>query len=180
MRKPVFLDRDGVINHDHKPYIVRAEQIELLPTAAEGLAKLYHAGFELYVVSNQQGVAKGFIPEEELPRMSERIRELVRPLGVEIRHFEYCTAMEGDGNPCRKPSPGMIHHIASLYGLDLDGCYLIGDRWSDIEAGSRAGLRTVLILTGVTSDGEWLSWNHQPEAVFPTLEAAAVYVIERS
>ncbi len=176
-RRPLFLDRDGVLNRERTPYITHAHQIELLPGVVDALEALHRAGFDFYVVSNQQGVAKGFIPEEELPKMSEVIQSALRPRGFEIRKFYYATAHASDSHPWRKPAPGMILAARDEFGLDLAGVFLVGDRWSDIEAGAAAGLRPLLVLTGLTAPGEWEGWKVPPEAVLEDLPSVARYVL---
>lgn len=173
----VFLDRDGVINRDRKPYLTHASQIELLPSVGEALGRLCRAGARLFVVSNQQGVAKGFIEAEELPRMSEKIQALLAPFGASIEHFEYCPALASEGDPCRKPAPGMILKTAGAFGLTLERAVLIGDRWSDIEAGARANLRCLLVHTGETPAEMELDWKFLPEARFDDLAQAVEYLL---
>ncbi|HMS54861.1 MAG TPA: HAD family hydrolase [Fimbriimonadaceae bacterium] len=177
MRKPLFLDRDGVLNVDVTPYVSRIEQLEIFPYTAEALRLLNQAGFDLFVVSNQQGVSKGITPPEELSKMTEALQDVCREQGFEIRKFYYCTALKGEDHSWRKPAPGMIMAARDEFNLDLNGAFLIGDKWSDIEAGARAGLRTLLVYSGVTAPGEETNWKHQPESAFPTVLEAAQWIV---
>ncbi len=176
-RRPLFLDRDGVLNRDLKPYITTAEELEVFPWTVEALTLLDQAGFDFYVVSNQQGVGKGLISPLELERQTEKIERHLADAGLSIKRFYYCTAISDEGHPWRKPEPGMIEAAREEFGIDPNGAFLIGDRWSDIEAGARAGCRPLLVLTGGTDRGEWEEWTHQPERVFPTLLEAAQWVV---
>lgn len=179
-RKPLFLDRDGVLNRDVSPYVSRLEQFEVFPWTVEALRLLHVAGFDLYVVSNQQGVALGITPEEELDKMDSRLQRMLEPLGFQIRKFYYCKALRGEDHSWRKPAPGMVLAARDEFGLNLTGAFLIGDKDTDIECAHRAGLRPLLVLSGVTSPDESAEWTFKPEATFPTLREAAAYVVEQS
>ncbi len=175
--KPVFLDRDGVIVRDSDDYLRSAEALEPLPGAMEALVRLARAGAPLIVVSNQQGVSLGYFPESELSRMEARIQSWLEPHGVRIARFEYATALADSGDRRRKPEPGMLVDAAETLRFDLRGCFLIGDRESDMGAALACGVRPLLILTGKTRPDGWRSWSSQPEAVFPTLAEAADFIL---
>ena len=87
MRKPIFLDRDGVLNVDITPYVSRVELFDIFPWTVDALVRLDRAGYDIYVVSNQQGVALGITPIEELDKMNEAMQSLLRPHGFEIKKF---------------------------------------------------------------------------------------------
>ncbi len=180
MRKPIFLDRDGVLNIDVEPYVARMAEFQVFPWTVDSLVRLDRAGFEIFVVSNQQGVSLGITNEDELSRMTEHLQSLLRAHGFQIRKFYHATALKAQRHPWRKPSRGMIFSAVDEFKLDLDGAFLIGDKWSDIEAAARAGLRPLLVLSGVTAQGDWHDWNYAPEAVFPTLAEAVEHVLIHS
>jgi len=142
------------------------------------LKRLYEAGFDLYVISNQQGVALGLTSPEVLDQVTEAIQATVRALGFEIKKFFYCTAHDGEEHPWRKPNPGMILAAAEEFGFDPAGAFLIGDWWKDMAAARGAGCRPLLVLSGVCKGDEYKAWDVQPEAVFPTLVEAAEYVLK--
>lgn len=177
MGKPLFLDRDGVLNRDVAPYLSSLEQLEVFPWTAPALALLAGAGYDFYVVSNQQGVALGITSAEELERITDGIQDALRPVGVEIRKFYYCTAHDRENHPWRKPSPGMILAAGEEFGFDPAGAFMIGDKWSDIEAGARAGCRPLLVRSGVTPEGDGTDWPYPPERAFPTLAEAAEWIV---
>ena len=179
-RKPIFLDRDGVLNEDVAPYVTSKEQLKIFPYTAPTLKRLHEAGFDMYVISNQQGVALGLTSPEVLDHVTEAIQATVRPHGFEIKKFYYCTAHDGEAHPWRKPNPGMILAAAEEFGFDPKGSFLIGDWWKDISAAHAAGCRPLLVMSGVSKGDEYLSWPAQPEAVFPTLVEAAEYAIEHT
>ncbi len=177
MRRPVFLDRDGVINVDRTPYVSAVDQLELFPYTVESLVKLYNAGFDIYVVSNQQGVAFGMTPPEVLDQLNEVIQSAIRPFGASIRKFYYCTALDADNHPWRKPAPGMIFSARDEFGLDLSGACLVGDKPSDMECATRGGIRPLLVLSGVVTSPDTSGMAYPPEAVFPTLKEATEYIV---
>ena len=175
-RKPLFLDRDGVLNRDLKPYIATADELEVFPWTIEALSLLDASGFDFYIVSNQQGVGKGVIHPDELDKQTRKIEEHLATAGLAIKKFYYCTALAEENHPWRKPGCGMIEAARDEFGLEPKGAFLVGDRWSDIEAGARVGCRPLLVMSGGTEDESWREWQHLPERVFPTLLEAAQWI----
>jgi len=178
-RKPIFIDRDGVLNVDVSPYISNVDQLQLFSWTVGSLLKLHENGFEIYVVSNQQGVALGITSSEALEQITEKIQSAVRPEGFSIKKFYHCTALDSENHPWRKPSPGMILAARDEFNLELGDAFFIGDKWSDIECAARAGCRPLLVLSGVTAPGSWEQWKFKPERVFPSLKEAAEWVVEQ-
>ena len=157
--KAVFLDKDGTLIEDI-PYNVDPQKIQLAPGAVEGLTALHENGYALIVVSNQSGVAHGFFPERALRGVERSLRRRLAAFGVPLAGFYYCPHHpQGRVNGyavtcrCRKPAPGMLRRAAADLGIDLTESWMIGDILDDIEAGRRAGCRTVLIDNG--NETEW-------------------------
>ena len=147
-RRAVFLDRDGVINRamvrDGRPFPPASlSELEIPGGVPEALERLSGAGYLLIVVTNQPDVARGTIPREAVESMNALLQATL-PL-TEIR---VCYHDSGDGCACRKPGPGMILEAAREHDIDLPESFLVGDRWRDVEAGARAGCRTVFIDRG--------------------------------
>ena len=143
LRPAVFLDRDGVLNRSvvrgGKPYPPRSlEELEVLPHVAEVLERLRKAGFLLLVVTNQPDVARGTQRREVVEAINAALRAAL-PLD------DVYTCYDDGDSPRRKPNPGMILEAAVAHHVRLNASYLIGDRWKDVEAGRRAGCRTVLL-----------------------------------
>lgn len=152
MNKAIFLDRDGTINED-PGYLGDPEQVVLLPTVGEALSILKNQlNFLLIVISNQSGVARGFISEDDVINVNQRINELLKSFNTKIDKFYYClTHPEFNSEEeciCRKPSPQMIFQAVKEFDIDLSKSFLIGDNVTDIEAGFNAGCRTILVKTG--------------------------------
>jgi histidinol-phosphate phosphatase family protein len=177
-RRAVFLDKDGTIL-ENVPFNVDPRAMRWLPGAAAGLRLLHEAGFVLVVVSNQSGVALGRFPESALDQVGSRLSELTAAVGARLGGFYYCphdpeaTASAFGGSClCRKPMPGLLYRAASDLELDLAQSWAIGDILHDVEAGNRAGCRTVLLNNG--GETEWkLGPFRRPTFDAPDLAVAA-------
>jgi D-glycero-D-manno-heptose 1,7-bisphosphate phosphatase len=177
--RAVFLDKDGTLVDD-VPYNVDPALLRLARHAGPALRLLRSLGYRLYVVSNQSGVARGLFDEAALGPLFARLEAMLEhegvtldgvfwcphhPQGIIERHAVECA--------CRKPQPGMLQQAAAQYGIDLAASWMVGDILDDIEAGRRAGCRTVLIDNG--NETEWqLSPQRMPHLSAPDLLAAAL------
>jgi D-glycero-D-manno-heptose 1,7-bisphosphate phosphatase len=144
-RPAVFLDRDGVLNEalvrGGVPTPPRSlEEFRVLPGVAEACAGLRRAGFVLVVVTNQPDIARGTQTRAEVDRMHERLRSL-----VPLDEVCVCPHDDADACGCRKPKPGMLLGAAERLDLDLARSASVGDRWRDIEAAQRAGVRAIYV-----------------------------------
>src|SRR5690606_17787223 len=122
----------------------------------EAIAELTNRGWLIVVVSNQPGIALGKFDAAALAAVESRIQQLLAPYGASIDAFYYCPhAPDGPGPACgcRKPQPGMLHSAARDLGIDLERSWLVGDILDDVEAGNRAGCRTILFSNG--NETEW-------------------------
>lgn len=140
----VFLDRDGTINTRLVgEWIMRPEQFELLPGAGEALAKLKQAGMRLIVITNQRGIELGLFDEAQLNVVHARMAELLAAFGVVVDGVYFSAAGKG---PRTKPEAGMFFDAKRDFSaIDFARSVMIGDAVRDIQAGERAGCRTVLI-----------------------------------
>jgi D-glycero-D-manno-heptose 1,7-bisphosphate phosphatase len=181
----VFLDKDGTLIED-VPYNVDPQQMRLTPGAGVGLQQLQQLGYQLIVISNQSGVARGYFAESALAAVATRLQQLLAPFNVSLAGFYYCPH-HPDGTAdryaiacdCRKPAPGLIGQAAREHGLDLNHSWLIGDILNDVEAGRRAGCRTILINNG--NETEWrLSAQRLPHFLSPNLAEAANVITRES
>ena len=144
--KAVFLDRDGVLNKEMGDYVRRIEDFHILDNF-DALKKLQEKGYILLVATNQGGLAKGWYTEQELAKMHAELKKQYQEHGVEITDFFYCPHhpdFTGDCD-CRKPKPGLLLQGIDKYDLDPSLSYFIGDRGRDIEAGTAAGIKGILI-----------------------------------
>lgn len=175
LRKAVFLDRDGVLNRaiirEGKPFPPRTQaELEVLTGVEHACAKLRTAGFLLVLVTNQPDIARGIQSKESVDAVNQFLQ---RQLGIDS--VKICPHDDADNCVCRKPKPGMLLEAAEECQIDLSGSYMVGDRWRDVEAGRRAGCRTVLIAYGydepVTSE---------PDRTVKSLSEAADWILQRS
>lgn len=175
----IFLDKDGTLVQN-VPYNVDPMLITLSPGAGTGIRQLFDSGYQLIVVSNQSGVARGLFPEKALVAVRDRLESLLKEeAGAELSGFYYCPH-HPDGTVrdyavpcrCRKPSPGLLIRAAHDLDIDLAHSWMIGDILDDIEAGRRAGCTTILIANG--NETEWnLSPMRQPHFIVSNLDEAA-------
>lgn len=143
-QKAVFLDRDGVINDNQKP-VNQPEDMVLFPGVGKALKQLRNAGYRIFVVTNQGGVGLGYMTKEDLDRVHGKMLQDIGRDGGEIDDIRCCIHQPRSGCACRKPEPGMIRELGELYDVDLAQSFTVGDRDFDIQAGRRAGTRTVFI-----------------------------------
>lgn len=173
--RAVFLDRDGVLTRaivrDGKPFAPSTDaDMVVLTGVHESLVRLRDAGFRLIVVTNQPDVARGTLTLDALERMHTR---LARELPLD--DFRVCTHDDKDGCACRKPKPGLLEAAATDAGLSLRDSFIVGDRWRDIEAGRRAGCRTVFV-----------NYNYDerqpadPDAVVASMSEAADWILSKA
>jgi len=171
----VFLDKDGTLLVD-EPYNVDPARMAFAPGAFAGLCRLAALGIPLIVVSNQPGVELGYFREARLEDVRQRLAGMFRAAGGRLAGFYYCPhAPSGTRCRCRKPAPGLLRRAALEHGVDLERSWMIGDILHDVEAGNRAGCRTVLLDVG--NETEWVAGAHRvPTARAPDLAAAAHFV----
>lgn len=151
-RKFVFLDRDGVINVERGEYTMTVGQWEWAPDAFEGIKKLTDAGFDIIVITNQACISKGLQTESGLAELHDFMLDKVTSTGGKILRIYHCPHQTPEDCNCRKPKPGMILQAAEDYAIDVSGTFMIGDSLRDMEAGRRAGTRTVFIDSGPGAD----------------------------
>jgi D-glycero-D-manno-heptose 1,7-bisphosphate phosphatase len=182
MKKAVFLDKDGTLVED-VPYSCDVNRIRLMPGVRQGLRRLDAAGYLLIVVSNQSGVAHGLFSVEALSGVEMKLRALLADADIRLDGFYYCPH-HPDGRvfayatacDCRKPSPGLFMQATSDWAIDLTASWMVGDILHDVEAGRRAGCRTILLDNG--HETEWhLGAYRCPDYVAADLDAAADIIL---
>ena len=148
----VFLDRDGVINVERGTYTTTIDEWEWASGAFDGLRKLKDAGFKVIVITNQACIAKGLQTEKGLAELHAFMLDEIKKNGGDILRIYHCPHQTSDGCSCRKPEPGMILQAAREFGIDLSKTFMVGDSLRDMEAGRKAGTRTILIDSGPGAD----------------------------
>ena len=143
----IFLDRDGVINTDKVGWVERWAEFQFCPGALAAIRKLTEAGWDIYVITNQSGIARGLYSTQRLTDIHWRMMIEIRRAGGRILGVQFCLHTDEDECLCRKPEPGMLLKAAAKWGLDLARSYLIGDSASDIQAGAAVGCTTLWVQT---------------------------------
>lgn len=176
MQRAVFLDRDGVLNRTylyadgktHPPG--NPQELEIIPGVRDVCRSLRRAGFLLIVVTNQPDVARGAQRREVVEAINAELRRRI-PLD-EIR---VCYHDNADNCPCRKPKAGMLLEAAFVWDIDIRSSYMIGDRWTDVEAGRRAGCKTALVNAAITE-----LRRCQPDFHTASLQEAEEWILRQS
>lgn len=151
----VIVDRDGVVNEDSPDYIKSPDEWRPLPGALEAIARLSRAGFDVVVVTNQSGIARGLFDAGTLDAIHAKMLDAVTVAGGRIAAVYHCPHAPADRCDCRKPRPGLLLRAAADLGVPLTGVPFIGDKRSDVEAAINAG--AVPILVGTEARGTWAS-----------------------
>ena len=182
----VFLDRDGTINEEIQ-FLRTPDDLVLIPGAADAIRKLNDRGIATCVISNQSGVARGFLTEEDLgPIHRELQRKLHEAAGARIDRIYYCPHHPTEGIApynivcdCRKPATGMLQRARSELHVDLDQSFVVGDRGVDVQVGKAVGATTILVLTGYgrTALEEFGREKLTPDHVAPSLSGAVEHIL---
>jgi histidinol-phosphate phosphatase family protein len=167
--RAVFLDRDGVINRklpsDH--YVKSPVEFEILPRVPQAMAMIKDLGFLLVVVTNQRGIARGFMTEDELAAVHLFMTDELKKAGAELDAIYTCPHRDEDDCRCRKPKPGLLLAAADHLDVALSASFMVGDSASDIAAGKEAGTMTVRIRSEEDPDADF---------TFPGLWDFALYL----
>lgn len=189
MDKIIFLDRDGTINQEVE-YLHRPEDLVILPGVAQALRRLKDQGFQLVVVTNQAGVARGYYKEEDVVSLHQTLNQYLSKEGAAIDRFFYCPhhPVHGIGQykkecHCRKPETGMFEMAEAYYSVDKAHSYMIGDKLLDTEAGRRYGVSSILVGTGYGADLYSSMAEEEKEKFFdfyaPSMKEAADFILLR-
>ncbi len=178
----VFLDRDHTLIED-PGYLNDPAQVRLLPGVAEAVRQLRAAGYLVVVATNQSGLARGLITDDQLAAVHARLRELLKAERADLDAIYHCPFLPGEAavvekyrgdSELRKPRPGMLLLAAKEMNIDLARSWMIGDSPRDVEAGRSAGCRTILIAEG-HSPPDGASCDH----VATDLPHAAQYILSQ-
>jgi len=148
-KKVIFLDRDGVINKKapKADYVKNWDEFEFLPGSIEAISLLTKSGYDIYVISNQAGIARGIMTEHDLKEIHQNMTNEIEKKGGKILVIYYCPHGWDERCECRKPKPGMFFQAAREHHFDLTKTVFIGDDERDVEAGEAAEIKTILVST---------------------------------
>jgi len=182
------MDRDGTISEE-VGYVNHLSRFRLLPRTAEAVKLINQSGFKAIVVTNQSGVARGYFPEELVREVHTKMQMLLGHEGARVDRIYYCPhhPAVGPGKyrrdcDCRKPKIGMLEKAVRDLKVDLSRSYIIGDKHTEIVTGHRAGIKSVLVLTGYgIGELELYSdqWEQKPDFVAEDLLAAVKWILQQ-
>jgi D-glycero-D-manno-heptose 1,7-bisphosphate phosphatase len=176
-KPPVFLDRDGTLIVE-KEYLSDPEQVSLEETAIEGLSILERHGHPLVVLTNQSGIGRGLFSSDDARRVNAKVDSLLRGHGISIRGWYVCPHTPAEECVCRKPLPGMAHAAARDLALKLQGCFVIGDKRSDVELADAIGGTGILLTSG--HGREHLQWaTDSARPIFEQFRDAALFIVNQ-
>lgn len=178
MGKTIFLDRDGTINRE-SGYINNIAMFEFLPGAVDALRLLKNSGWQLIVITNQAGIARGYFSEDFLFGLHKYMQEQLKIQNAEVDAIYYCPHHPEVGSfpyrkdcNCRKPKTGLIDRALVENEIDIANSFMVGDRYSDIKTGSASNIKTVFIRSGY-GRGEWekdhLIWDTKPDFIYDNI-----------
>ena len=175
----IFLYRDGVINEypGHGEYVTSVRQFKFINGAKEAIALLTKRGYDIYVVSNQAGVAKKIYSKQTLDRITKVMLSQVEKSGGRIKKVLYCIHKAEDKCDCKKPKTGLFIKAVGDLGLGFREIYFIGDDKRDVETGRNLGCKTILLFSGKTSKKELHEWEFLPDKVALTLLDAVKKIV---
>jgi len=173
-RRFVLLDRDGTINEEIG-YVLRPDELRLIPGALGALAGLQALGLGLVVVTNQSPVGRGMMTAGELDAIHERLRDLLAADGVTLEGIEVCPHRPDEGCACRKPGTLMVERAVKALGFDPRESWIVGDHAADMGLGRAVGARTILVRTGHGEEELGKAWA-DADVVVDDLAAAAALI----
>ncbi len=180
------MDRDGTISAE-VGYINHPSRLQIFPYSAAAVKLLNESGWLAVLITNQAGVARGYFREELVHTVHEQLQRELKSKGAQLDGMYYCAHHPTVGQPpyrldcdCRKPKPGLIERAAAELNIDMDGSWMVGDRYSDIELARNAGLSVAFVLSGY-GRGEWEyqreNWTEQPDMVTEDLLTAVKSIL---
>lgn len=172
-RPAVFMDRDGTLNVERR-YVHTFDDWTWIDGAPVAIATFRKMGYAVVIITNQAGIARGIFTRQDVIDLHGRVQESLFEWGTQVDAFYFCPHHPDFGPPCvcRKPQPGLIDLAARELELDLASSILIGDKATDILAGTRRGLRTFLVETGYGASERHLIDATQTTVVPDVLHAA--------
>ena len=149
MHRAIFLDRDGVLIENRSDYVRDWSQVRIIPEAIHALSLTPARNYKIVIVTNQSAIGRGLIQPEKADEINRQLFNLIRHHGGQVDGVYVCPHKPDDGCFCRKPKPGLLLQAANELSLDLQRSWMIGDAWSDVQAGQRAGvLQNIILKTG--------------------------------
>jgi histidinol-phosphate phosphatase family protein len=172
INRAVFIDRDGTMAKDIH-YCSRPEDFELFPNTAKAIKTLNDHGFNVIVITNQSGIARGYFTEAILTKIHVEMKEELAKLGAFVDAIYYCPHHPDDNCECRKPKTKLVFQAVREHKIDLKHSFVVGDLQADIDLGHSIGCKTILV------GGQRLANNSEtkPDAIVHDLLEAAQLIL---
>lgn len=177
----IFLDRDGTLIHTRTGwYLTRPDQVRLYAGACRAMRLLRSAGYRLVIISNQSGLARGFLDRDTLAKVHGRMLRQLRLGGARLDGIYFCPHHPEDRCRCRKPSPVLARRAMRDLGLTLRGSAVVGDKKADVDLARALGIPSVLVTTG-EGPSQMKRWGQRlrPTHIAPSLLSAAKHILCR-
>ena len=150
--KTIFLDRDGVINHE-VGYLHKIEDFKFIEGVFDSCLYFQSIGYQIIIVTNQSGIDRGYYGESDFHIVNNWMLKQFKNQGIEILDVFYCPHGQESNCDCRKPKPGMFNQARDKHNIDMGDSWMIGDKEADITAANAAGIEnTVLVKSGHAID----------------------------
>jgi len=143
--KAIFLDRDGVINKNRDDYVKSTKELEIFSNIGKEILKLKMKGFLIIVITNQSVINRKIITIRELGEIHSTIQKFLMKSKTSIDKFYFCPHRPDENCDCRKPKPGLILQAINEFSIDVSKSWMVGDSKTDIQAGEKAGCKTILL-----------------------------------
>ncbi|MCV0400959.1 MAG: HAD family hydrolase [Nitrosopumilus sp.] len=143
--KAIFLDRDGVLNKKREDYVKSIKELEIFPNIQKVILELKKRGFLIIVITNQSVINRGIITIKELEKIHLTIQKYLEEEKTKIDKFYFCPHRPNENCDCRKPKPGLILEAINEFSIDASKSWMIGDSITDIQAGKKAGCKTIFL-----------------------------------
>ena len=154
MKRAVFLDRDGTLNVE-RHYLHDPDALAIIPGTGPALRRLKDAGFDLFIITNQSGIGRGYYTEEDMHAVNVKLAANMAFDGVEFVKVYFAPEAPDQDSPGRKPSPKFLEDAAETFNLDLAESFMVGDKMTDLECGWNAGVKkSILVRTGYGAELE--------------------------
>lgn len=179
--KVVFLDRDGVINEypGDKRYVNNWREFKFIPGSVEAIKKLNKSGFNIFIVSNQAGVAKGIYSRKDLDEIDRRMMKQLKKSGADVKGIHYCVHHPDENCSCRKPKVGLLEEAVSGLKEKPEISFFIGDSFYDMKAALSFGAKSILVFSGKEKLSNRSNWEFEPDYLFDNLLVAADFLCSR-
>jgi len=178
--RAVFIDRDGTINVNFE-YLDDPDNLMMYPTVAEGIKRLKDEGFNIIVITNQSGIARGYFSVETLAKIHQKMKNDLLKKGADVDAIYYCPHHPDENCDCRKPKTGLLKKAIKDFNIDVEKSYFIGDRMLDIEAGYNINCKTILIPEDKEKvDQERKESNIEPDYICDNFISGVIWISKNS